>query len=202
MRGEACGARVRFPDVHLVAAGAAVGDVGFAVDPGGRVALSVAVAGAVGGAGGIQGAAAAGGQHVGEVEGAVHAADEGGDVDFEGEFLVQERGRMVGLAVLSEEVDSRRDGAGLVGGGIAEVLAEGHARATGLHAEAAVVSDTFDDAVLAAGLFIGADGAIEAGGIGAGGVGSDFVDGVCGGVEHKRGLLLHAAAMTSTVVGC
>lgn len=113
VRGEDCGAGVGLPEVHLLAAGACAGGVGLAVDPGARVeALRVAVACAVGCAGGVEGAAAAGGFHLGEVEGAVHAAGELGGVDVEGELSVEELQLAVVDAVLGEEVHAwpqRRD---------------------------------------------------------------------------------------------
>jgi len=77
MGGIHGGARVGLPDVHLVAAGAELARVGYAVDEAEDGALRVAVARAVFRAGGVETfryLAAAVEFHVGEVEGAVHAA--------------------------------------------------------------------------------------------------------------------------------
>lgn len=74
------------------------------------VALGIAVARAPVGTTGVQVALAAGRLHLGEVEGAVHAAGQLGDVDVKGVLAAGELGHLVLLLGLVQEVDAGRLG--------------------------------------------------------------------------------------------
>lgn len=67
MRGELCRHFIGLPDIHLIATGAVVIDIGHTIDPGGLWTLSIAVAGTVGRTGRVQGRATASSGHLGEV---------------------------------------------------------------------------------------------------------------------------------------
>ena len=197
VRRVARGPRVRLPDVHLVAARAGALDVGFAVDPGDIETLCVAIASSPRGARGIELATATIALHLGEVEGAVHAAHQRRHVDVERELLVEQLQHLVVLAVLGEEVHAWRHGLGCVA--VAKVLVQGHTAALGLHAVVGIVGDALDDAIGGAGLLIRAEVRVRAAASRAGGLAALLVDPVRCGVDDDRRVLLDAAVAIATL---
>lgn len=87
VRGVRVSAGVGLEDVHLVAAVACAAGVEGAVPPGHHRALRVTVARAILGASSVVFVATTGGAHLGEVQGAVFAAGECGQVHIEGDLL-------------------------------------------------------------------------------------------------------------------
>jgi len=146
VRRNVGGARVSLPDIHLVAARALALEVGDAVDEGRSEALGIAVAGAVVGTTLVQPALGAVGSHLGEIQGAVHAAGQLGGLDIKGELDAREPEHLVLLLRLIEQVDTRGDEASV------EELLHAQARSVGGDAELAVVGNAVHDAVFSAGL--------------------------------------------------
>ena len=172
---------VRLDDIHLAAAVA--------------LALGVTISASQGCPGAVElaGVVGAVGDHLGEVEGAVFAAREGGHVHIDGELLVEQGHHDVLAGGLVEEVDARR-GADQTAAG-ADVVVHGEGVAGGGDAFCGIIG-WLDYAVLCAGCGIGALGLVEVAGVAglAGGGAAYFVDVAVFKVEDDGGVLLDAAA--------
>lgn len=107
VRRVPCGAAIRLPNVHLIAARAKRSSVHSAIKPAQLRALSITVTRAVGGTG-VCLALSSGHVHLGQVQGTVHAAGKSRDVDVEHQFLTCEFDALVFIALLVEQVDSWR----------------------------------------------------------------------------------------------
>lgn len=122
-----------------------------AVDPRSNEALGIAVSGTNSGTSRVQRRATAVCPHLREVQSAVHTARQLGDIDVEGKLLAGQLEHLVVLLALVEKVRS----------GARELLVlavEVHAQACAVGEDTIVlvVADGLEDAVLRAGLLIGA----------------------------------------------
>jgi hypothetical protein len=115
-----------------------------AVDEGRDEALGITVARAVEGTAGVQFALAASGLHLGEIQGAVHAARQLGGVDFEADLIAGELHHLILALGLVEQVDPWRHEVAV------DQLLQAQRGALCSHTVGTVIGDALYDAVLGA----------------------------------------------------
>lgn len=158
MRSELRRHFIGLPDIHFVAAGAVVVDIGYAIDPGGFRALSIAVAGTVSRTSRVQSRATTSSGHLGQVECAIHATGKVADIHGKGELLIEKLQEVIVLASWSQKVHTRRDAC--LSTVDVQVLMESHGVSVDHNAMLGVVADALDSTILGTSLSIGADGLV------------------------------------------